>query len=84
MAWGAGSGIHLTAFSMDRSRPTGFSVWEFIECILLEASTNQLGCVARVYPKPQPTEITCWKGFQWVCFIARETDTPEYNSYSVL
>jgi hypothetical protein len=36
----------------------------------LQSSTNQLGCVARVYPKPHPTEYGGLKGFQWVSLLA--------------
>ena len=37
---------------------------------LLEASTNQLGCVGWVHPKPLPTEYGSLMGFAWVGLLA--------------
>jgi hypothetical protein len=37
---------------------------------LLEASTNQLGCVGWVHPKPLPTECGSLMGFAWVSLLA--------------
>jgi len=34
------------------------------------ASTNQLGCVGWVHPKPLPTEYGSLMGFQWVSLLA--------------
>jgi hypothetical protein len=38
----------------------------------LQPSTNQLGWVGRVHPKPLPTEYGSLMGFQWVCCIATQ------------
>gem|GEM_PF-1959869 len=42
---------------------------------LLEASTNQLGCVGWVHPKPLPTECGSLMGFAWVSLLATDSTT---------
>jgi hypothetical protein len=44
---------------------------------LLEASTNQLGCVGWVHPKPLPTECGSLMGFAWVSLLATHATTDD-------